>query len=200
VLTPEDLEKLQRQVLTPEDLEKLQIDDKAKAGREKTRLTKSTGQSIKDGAGKIGGPFTLAENPAFLAERLQTYEALAAKRKAELEGAWSCCVGFVLLLRCHGWFMCLAFCLAGRPGIRKPPMEQWSLMLTRGPMSPIPCIIPHAAKPKEPITITLPDGSVKEGTAWVTTPYDIAAGIAQGLADSAVVAKVGRGVACVACG
>lgn len=48
----------------------------------------------------------------------------------------------------------------------------------------------HAAKPKEPITITLPDGSVKEGTAWVTTPYYIAAGIAQGLADSAVVAKV----------
>lgn len=48
----------------------------------------------------------------------------------------------------------------------------------------------HAAKPKDPITITLPDGSMKEGTAWVTTPYDIAAGIAQGLADSAVVAKV----------
>lgn len=46
------------------------------------------------------------------------------------------------------------------------------------------------AKAKEPITITLPDGSVKEGTAWVTSPYDIAAGIAQGLADSAVVAKV----------
>jgi len=31
---------------------------------------------------------------------------------------------------------------------------------------------------------------VKEGTAWVTTPYDIAAGIAQGLADNSVVAKV----------
>lgn len=31
---------------------------------------------------------------------------------------------------------------------------------------------------------------MKEGTAWVTTPYDIAAGIAQGLADNAVVAKV----------
>lgn len=31
---------------------------------------------------------------------------------------------------------------------------------------------------------------MKEGTAWVTSPYDIAAGIAQGLADSAVVAKV----------
>ncbi len=46
------------------------------------------------------------------------------------------------------------------------------------------------AKPKEAITITLPDGSVKEGTAWVTTPYDIAAGIAQGLADNSVVAKV----------
>lgn len=45
-------------------------------------------------------------------------------------------------------------------------------------------------KPKKAITITLPDGSVKAGTSWVTTPYDIAASIAQGLADSSVVAKV----------
>lgn len=78
------------QALSPEDLAKLQIDDKkggAAAGREKTRLTKSTGQSIKDGAGRIGGPFTVSENPAFLAERLQTYQALAVKRQAELDGA-----------------------------------------------------------------------------------------------------------------
>ena len=78
------------QALSPEDLAKLQIDEKkggAAAGREKTRLTKSTGQSIKDGAGRIGGPFTVSENPAFLAERLQTYQALALKRQAELDGA-----------------------------------------------------------------------------------------------------------------
>lgn len=45
-------------------------------------------------------------------------------------------------------------------------------------------------KPRAPLAVTLPDGSVKEGTAWVTTPYDIAAGISQGLADSAIVAKI----------
>lgn len=61
---------------------------------------------------------------------------------------------------------------------------------TTPPPFPPPHTTTPTAKPKEPITITLPDGSVKEGTAWVTTPYDIAAGIAQGLADSAVVAKV----------
>lgn len=83
------------QELSPEDLAKLQIgDDKQQGkeqpqqpGREKTRLTKGTGQSIKEGTGKIGGPFTIKENPEFLAERLQTFEALAAKRKADLEGA-----------------------------------------------------------------------------------------------------------------
>ena len=74
------------QALSPEDLAKLQISDDKNKGREKTRLTKSTGQSIKEGGGRIGGPFTVAENPAFLAERLQTYEALAAKRRAELDG------------------------------------------------------------------------------------------------------------------
>ena len=30
------------------------------------------------------------------------------------------------------------------------------------------------AKPRSAITITLPDGTVKEGTAWETTPYMIA--------------------------
>lgn len=62
-------------------------DKKQQQGREKTRLTKGTGQSIKEGSGRIGGPFTVSENPAFLAERLKTFETLAGKRKAELEGA-----------------------------------------------------------------------------------------------------------------
>jgi len=43
---------------------------------------------------------------------------------------------------------------------------------------------------RKPIKITLPDGTVKEGTAWETSPFDIAAGIAKGLADSAVIANV----------
>ena len=41
-----------------------------------------------------------------------------------------------------------------------------------------------------PIRITLPDGKVVDGEAWSTTPYDVAKGISQGLADSTVVAKV----------
>ncbi|TDH73530.1 hypothetical protein CCR75_007654 [Bremia lactucae] len=40
------------------------------------------------------------------------------------------------------------------------------------------------------IKITLPDGAVKEGLAWQTTPLDVALGISQGLADQVVVARV----------
>lgn len=47
-----------------------------------------------------------------------------------------------------------------------------------------------AAQDKVPIKITLPDGAVKDGQAWLTTPYEVAASISQGLADSTVVAKV----------
>lgn len=46
------------------------------------------------------------------------------------------------------------------------------------------------AKPKEKIQVTLPDGKVVEGLSWETTPYQIACGISQGLADSTVVAKI----------
>jgi len=48
----------------------------------------------------------------------------------------------------------------------------------------------EAAQDHCPIKITLPDGAVKEGKAWETTPYDIACSISQGLADSTVVARV----------
>jgi len=47
-----------------------------------------------------------------------------------------------------------------------------------------------AAYPRDPIKVTLPDGKVVEGTSWETTPYQVASGISQGLADSTVVAKV----------
>jgi len=47
-----------------------------------------------------------------------------------------------------------------------------------------------AAKTPENITVTLPDGKTVPGQSWRTTPYDIAAGISKGLADSCVVAKV----------
>lgn len=40
------------------------------------------------------------------------------------------------------------------------------------------------------IKVTLPDGSVKEGVAFKTSPYDIAKAISTGLADSIIIAKV----------
>lgn len=47
-----------------------------------------------------------------------------------------------------------------------------------------------AAKPRDPITVTLPDGKQVAGKTWETTPYAVACGISQGLADATVVAKV----------
>lgn len=47
-----------------------------------------------------------------------------------------------------------------------------------------------AAKPRDKINVTLPDGKVIEGLSWQSTPYEIARGISQGLADSTVIAKV----------
>ncbi|KAI1002714.1 Threonine--tRNA ligase, cytoplasmic [Podosphaera aphanis] len=47
-----------------------------------------------------------------------------------------------------------------------------------------------ASKPREPITITLNDGSVKQGTSWETTPAEIAGSISKNLLKRAVVAKL----------
>ncbi|XP_055331409.1 threonine--tRNA ligase 1, cytoplasmic-like [Paramacrobiotus metropolitanus] len=47
-----------------------------------------------------------------------------------------------------------------------------------------------AKKVPQHIQITLPDGKVVEGQSWRTTPYEIAQGISQGLADNAVISKV----------
>lgn len=47
-----------------------------------------------------------------------------------------------------------------------------------------------AAQTPAPISITLPDGKVVAGESWRTTPYDIAKGISQGLADNTVISKV----------
>ncbi len=44
--------------------------------------------------------------------------------------------------------------------------------------------------PEEQITVTLPDGSLKSGVAFKTSPYDIAKQISQGLADNCVIAKI----------
>jgi len=46
------------------------------------------------------------------------------------------------------------------------------------------------AKEKLPIKVTLPDGKIVEALSWKTTPYEIAQGISQGLADNAIISKV----------
>ncbi|BGP14692.1 hypothetical protein JCM10213_006228 [Rhodosporidiobolus nylandii] len=47
-----------------------------------------------------------------------------------------------------------------------------------------------AAMPRQPIKVTLPDGAVKEGTSYETSPMEIALGISKGLAEKTVIAKV----------
>ncbi|XP_055386154.1 threonine--tRNA ligase 1, cytoplasmic isoform X2 [Condylostylus longicornis] len=47
-----------------------------------------------------------------------------------------------------------------------------------------------ATKPRKEIKITLPDGKQIDGTSWETTPFDIAKGISQGLADNTIISKV----------
>ncbi|XP_044132345.1 threonine--tRNA ligase 1, cytoplasmic [Bufo gargarizans] len=47
-----------------------------------------------------------------------------------------------------------------------------------------------ATKESKPIKVTLPDGKQVDAESWKTTPYQIAAGISQGLADNTVIAKV----------
>ncbi|OAA56688.1 threonyl-tRNA synthetase [Niveomyces insectorum RCEF 264] len=47
-----------------------------------------------------------------------------------------------------------------------------------------------ASKPRVPITVTLPDGRQLPGTAWQTTPYDLARSISKSLADRTVISRV----------
>ncbi|XP_013379492.1 threonine--tRNA ligase, cytoplasmic isoform X2 [Lingula anatina] len=47
-----------------------------------------------------------------------------------------------------------------------------------------------SAQEPQPIKVTLPDGKVVDGQSWRTTPYEVARGISQGLADNAVISKV----------
>uniref|UniRef100_A0A0E0LTF6 threonine--tRNA ligase n=1 Tax=Oryza punctata TaxID=4537 RepID=A0A0E0LTF6_ORYPU len=42
----------------------------------------------------------------------------------------------------------------------------------------------------EPIRITLPDGAIKDGKKWISTPMDIAKEISSGLANSCLIAQV----------
>lgn len=48
----------------------------------------------------------------------------------------------------------------------------------------------HLSISGESIKITLPDGNVKEGKKWITTPFEIAAQISKKLASNAVISRV----------
>ncbi|XP_069780410.1 threonine--tRNA ligase 1, cytoplasmic isoform X3 [Narcine bancroftii] len=48
----------------------------------------------------------------------------------------------------------------------------------------------RASKESKRIIVTLPDGKQVQGDSWKSTPYQIACGISQGLADKVIVAKV----------
>lgn len=52
----------------------------------------------------------------------------------------------------------------------------------------------RAANNSRAIKVTLPDGKVVDAESWKTTPYQVACGISQGLADNTVIAKVNNSV------
>ena len=45
-------------------------------------------------------------------------------------------------------------------------------------------------RPRQPIHITMPDGSQKDGTSWETSPMDIAKALGKSLAERVVIAEV----------
>lgn len=96
----------------------------------KSRATKESGARMAN-TGHIGGPFTVRENPEFLATRAALFDQFLAESERKTQ-----------------------------------------------------------ERPDEPISITLPDGTVKSGLAFKTSPYDVALSIAKGLADSIIIAKV----------
>ncbi|XP_067351211.1 threonine--tRNA ligase 1, cytoplasmic-like [Channa argus] len=51
-------------------------------------------------------------------------------------------------------------------------------------------LLAQKASDNQPITVELPDGRKVAGKAWVTTPYQLASDISQGLADNAVISRV----------
>uniref|UniRef100_A0A8C5CWU5 threonine--tRNA ligase n=1 Tax=Gadus morhua TaxID=8049 RepID=A0A8C5CWU5_GADMO len=51
-------------------------------------------------------------------------------------------------------------------------------------------LLARRAADAHPITVALPDGRKVEGVAWASTPYQLACGVSQGLADNAVISRV----------
>mmetsp|Transcript_38108 Transcript_38108/g.38795 ORF Transcript_38108/g.38795 Transcript_38108/m.38795 type:complete len:784 (+) Transcript_38108:192-2543(+) len=104
--------------------------DASKSKRDQTRGTKESGDRMEN-TGRIGGPFSVSQNPKFLEQRLTVFDRLWNERESQLSS------------------------------------------------------LPH-----NPISITLPNGDIKQGIANQTTPLDIAKSISQGLADTVVICRV----------
>uniref|UniRef100_A0AAR2JKK2 threonine--tRNA ligase n=1 Tax=Pygocentrus nattereri TaxID=42514 RepID=A0AAR2JKK2_PYGNA len=51
-------------------------------------------------------------------------------------------------------------------------------------------VLAKQAASSQPVSVQLPDGQKVEARSWITTPYQLACGISQGLADNCVIARV----------
>ncbi|KAK6312660.1 hypothetical protein J4Q44_G00160070 [Coregonus suidteri] len=84
----------------------------------------------------------------------------------------------------------------GKTELSPPPgyMEERLSLYTKLKEEHDALMAERAEKDSKPIKVTLPDGKVVEAESWKTTPYQVAAGISQGLADATVIAKVNSSV------
>ncbi|XP_055774644.1 threonine--tRNA ligase 1, cytoplasmic [Salvelinus fontinalis] len=84
----------------------------------------------------------------------------------------------------------------GKTELSPPPgyMEERLSLYTKLKEEHDALMAERAEKDSKAIKVTLPDGKVVEAESWKTTPYQVAAGISQGLADATVIAKVNSSV------
>uniref|UniRef100_A0A8C7CWU5 threonine--tRNA ligase n=1 Tax=Oncorhynchus kisutch TaxID=8019 RepID=A0A8C7CWU5_ONCKI len=84
----------------------------------------------------------------------------------------------------------------GKTELSPPPgyMEERLSLYTKLKEEHDALMAERAEKDSKSIKVTLPDGKVVEAESWKTTPYQVAAGISQGLADATVIAKVNSSV------
>ncbi|XP_064783071.1 threonine--tRNA ligase 1, cytoplasmic [Oncorhynchus masou masou] len=84
----------------------------------------------------------------------------------------------------------------GKTELSPPPgyMEERLSLYTKLKEEHDALMAERAEKDSKSINVTLPDGKVVEAESWKTTPYQVAAGISQGLADATVIAKVNSSV------
>ncbi|KAI3371994.1 hypothetical protein L3Q82_006866 [Scortum barcoo] len=84
----------------------------------------------------------------------------------------------------------------GRAELSPPPqyIEERLTLYTKLKAEHEALMAERAAKDSRAIKVTLPDGKVVDAESWKTTPYQVACGISQGLADNTVIAKVNNNV------